>query len=458
LHVVRRPPHRRRGRLGARSALGLLLAAAIALAGGGVSVARAETPAQKVARLRSQAAEVQAAIDRMNDQVETVVEQFNANREALQATLDRQRDTTRRLDEAQKRLATAESLMGDRMRAIYMGGPVTGLEELLEVRSVEDAVTVTQYQESANASDVQTIAAVQQGKQELSAIDTTLKAQRHEQERLQAKLDDQRHDIEARLAQQQEFLGQLSAGVKRAVAEEQQRQEDLRRAALARRLAAEQAAREAAEKAAREQAAREAAARAAASDSSSSSSTGGGSGSSDGDSGGSSSTGGGGSGGSASSSSSSSGSTSSGSSGGSTSTSGAGSTHWSPPSSSGGSSSAPSSAAARAVAYARAQLGKPYVWGAEGPNSFDCSGLTMTAWRSAGVSIPRVAQEQYNIGGHVSQSELEPGDLVFFGSPIHHVGLYVGNGTMIEAPYTGQVVRYHSINRSDYAGATRPTG
>ena len=98
------------------------------------------------------------------------------------------------------------------------------------------------------------------------------------------------------------------------------------------------------------------------------------------------------------------------------------------------------------------------MWSAEGPNSFDCSGLTMMAWRSAGVSIPRVAAAQYGMGRHISRSALELGDLVFFGSPIHHVGMYVGGGMMIEAPYTGQVVRYHTIDRSDYAGATRPTG
>jgi cell wall-associated NlpC family hydrolase len=326
--------------------------------------------------------------------------------------------------------------MGERLRAIYMGGPVTGLEQLLEVRSVADAVTVSQYQQSASASDVQAIAAVRQRRQELSAIAAALAAQRREQEQFQDRLDGQRRDIEARLADQQRFLDRLSADVKRAVLEEQQRQENLRRAALARKLAAEKAAREAAaEKAARDRAAKDAAARAAASRDQSS----GGSG----DSG----------------SSASSGSASSGSSGGSTAapaprSSGFRSTHGS----SRGSASAPSSAAARAVAYARAQLGKPYLWSAEGPSSFDCSGLTMMAWRGAGVSIPRTSRQQFTIGRHISQSNLEPGDLVFFGSPIHHVGMYVGNGTMIEAPYTGQVVRFHSINRSDYAGATRPTG
>ncbi len=454
MHVVRRPPHRRngrpaarsivRGRLNARSVLGLLLVAGVALAGVGVNVASAETPAQKLARLRSQAADVQAAIDHMNDQVETVVEQFNANHEALQATLDRQRDTTRRLEEARKRLSAVEDLLGDRMRAIYMGGPVTGLEQMLEVRSVADAVTLARYQESASDSDVQAIAAVQQSRQQLAAISATLDAQRHDQEQLQNELNSQRHDIEARLAQQRDYLARLGADVKRAVAEEQQRQEELQRQALAREQAAEKAARdkaarEAALRAQRDKAARAAAARSGSSGSHSSSSAG----SSD-------SANSGGSGGSGSA------STSSGSgSSGLTSSSRHSSTSGS---SSVSSSSASTSAGGRAVAYAKAQLGKPYVWSAEGPNSFDCSGLTMMAWRSAGVSIPRVAAAQYGIGRHISKSALEPGDLVFFGSPIHHVGIYVGGGMMIEAPYTGQVVRYHTIDRSDYAGATRPTG
>jgi peptidoglycan DL-endopeptidase CwlO len=441
LHAVRRPPHRRLGRHGARSVLVLLLVAGLALAGAGARNASAEAPAQKITRLRNQAAEVQASIDRMNDRVETVVEQFNANHEALQATLDRQRETTQRIDQARKRLAAASEVMGDRVRAIYMGGPVTGLEQLLEVRSVTDAVTVSQYQETASASDAQTIAAVQRNRQALESISAELNAQRHQQEQLQAQLDAQRRDIQRQLADQQAFMRRLSADVKRAVAEEQQRQEELRRQELARKLAAEKAA---AEKAAREEAARQRAARSAASGGS-----GGGAGS--GDSAGSDS-------GSGSLSSSSSGSQAS--SGGAFSAGSSGSGNRSSGSSSPSSgTSAPSSAARQAVAYAKAQLGKPYIWGAEGPRGFDCSGLTMMAWKSAGVSIPRVSRAQYGIGRHInSMSALEPGDLVFFGHPIHHVGMYVGNGTMIEAPYTGANVRYHSINRSDYAGATRPTG
>ena len=109
-----------------------------------------------------------------------------------------------------------------------------------------------------------------------------------------------------------------------------------------------------------------------------------------------------------------------------------------------------------AVSTAEAQLGKPYVYAGAGPDVFDCSGLTMFAWAAAGVSLPHNAEAQFQALPHVSIDQLQPGDLVFFGSPIHHVGMFVGNGTMIEAPYTGVNVRYRSIYRPDFAGAARP--
>ena len=111
--------------------------------------------------------------------------------------------------------------------------------------------------------------------------------------------------------------------------------------------------------------------------------------------------------------------------------------------------------AAIAVQEAYRQLGKPYRWGAEGPDSFDCSGLSKWAWAKAGVSLPHYSRAQYNEGRHVSQGELQPGDLVFFGNPIHHLGIYVGNGNMIHAPQTGDVVKVSPAFRSDYTGAVR---
>ncbi|MFI5754267.1 NlpC/P60 family protein [Streptomyces sp. NPDC051569] len=117
---------------------------------------------------------------------------------------------------------------------------------------------------------------------------------------------------------------------------------------------------------------------------------------------------------------------------------------------------APNPRAAAAVAFAYGALGRPYVWGATGPGSFDCSGLTQAAWRSAGVSLPRTTYTQINSGRRVSRSELAPGDLVFFFSGISHVGIYVGGGQIIHAPRPGSVVSIAPVDQMPFAGATRP--
>ena len=109
-----------------------------------------------------------------------------------------------------------------------------------------------------------------------------------------------------------------------------------------------------------------------------------------------------------------------------------------------------------AVDAALSQVGKPYQWGAAGPDSYDCSGLTMWAWAHGGVALPHNSGAQYNATARVDRADLEPGDLLFFGSPIHHVAMYIGNGQMVEAPYSGTRVRVASMARSDYVGAGRP--
>ncbi|KAB2974341.1 glycoside hydrolase [Streptomyces sp. SS1-1] len=101
--------------------------------------------------------------------------------------------------------------------------------------------------------------------------------------------------------------------------------------------------------------------------------------------------------------------------------------------------------AEKALSFARTQIGKPYVWGATGPDSYDCSGLTQAAWKAAGVDIPRVTYDQVNAGTTVPVSSAQPGDLVFFYDDVTHVGLYIGNGMMIHAPKPGAYVREESI-------------
>jgi peptidoglycan DL-endopeptidase CwlO len=111
---------------------------------------------------------------------------------------------------------------------------------------------------------------------------------------------------------------------------------------------------------------------------------------------------------------------------------------------------------ARALAFARAQLGKPYRYASAGPSAYDCSGLTYAAWKSVGVSLPRSSRSQYGAGSYVSRSNLQPGDLVFFYSPISHVALYAGNGQIIHAPNPRERVEYSSMSYMPYAGAKRP--
>jgi peptidoglycan DL-endopeptidase CwlO len=110
------------------------------------------------------------------------------------------------------------------------------------------------------------------------------------------------------------------------------------------------------------------------------------------------------------------------------------------------------------IRYAYAQLGKPYQWGATGPGSFDCSGLTMMAWAQAGVSLPHSSRAQIGIGRQVTRSELQPGDLIFRYSPISHVSLYVGNGQQISATHTGSTVKLQSAFQGEIVGFSRPTG
>lgn len=112
----------------------------------------------------------------------------------------------------------------------------------------------------------------------------------------------------------------------------------------------------------------------------------------------------------------------------------------------------------QALRWALTKRGDPYVWGGSGPDVFDCSGLVMWAYAQVGISLPHFTGNQWNSGVHVSRSQLEPGDLVFFFADISHVGLYVGDGLMLDAPQTGEVVQIQPVFWSDYVGAVRIVG
>jgi peptidoglycan DL-endopeptidase CwlO len=109
----------------------------------------------------------------------------------------------------------------------------------------------------------------------------------------------------------------------------------------------------------------------------------------------------------------------------------------------------------QALRFALTRLGDPYVWGAAGPSSFDCSGLVMWAYAQVGISLEHFTGDQWNEGEHISRSELQPGDLVFFYPDIGHVGLYIGNGLMVDAPTFGQPVQVQPVMWDVYVGAVR---
>jgi len=117
---------------------------------------------------------------------------------------------------------------------------------------------------------------------------------------------------------------------------------------------------------------------------------------------------------------------------------------------------AASGRAGAAVAYALAQVGDAYVYGAMGESAFDCSGLTMRAWAQAGVSLPHSSSAQFGSGPRISASDLQPGDLVFYYSPISHVGLYIGNGMIVHAANPGTGVAVAGLHSMPYVGAVRP--
>jgi len=117
---------------------------------------------------------------------------------------------------------------------------------------------------------------------------------------------------------------------------------------------------------------------------------------------------------------------------------------------------AASGAGAAVVAFAYAQIGRPYWYGAAGPDAYDCSGLAMAAWAAAGVALPHNAARQYGSVPHVSRSELAPGDLVFYYSDLHHVAIYVGDGVVVHAPTSGETVRAQAMDMAPIAGYGRP--
>ena len=423
------------------------------------------TKADQVGQIEAQLAAASVRADRLATDVARAVEAYNGARFRLQQAIQAALAAQQAAEAARAQVETARTELGRFAAAAYRsGGDLGGLSTFLVAAGPRDLISRAAALQSIGDSRRHALENLRSAQAYASVLDRRAATMLARRQAAAQRVERAKAAAESRLATQRQAVGQIAAQrqtLVRALATarhtsvrlEQARQAGLERArAEAARRAAERAAALAAQKAAaaaaaraaedarraagragparpgaagrgREEGRRPAAVRPA--------------GQSTGDGGG----GGGGNGG-------------GGGGGGGTEPSAP-----SPPPS--GSSSGSASGAEAAIDFAMAQMGKPYEWGADGPSTYDCSGLVMRAWQQGGVSLPHYSVEQYAQSQPVALSDLRRGDLVFFASgsdyqSIYHVGLYIGGGQMIEAPYTGENVRISSIWRSSLFGAARP--
>lgn len=358
---------------------------------------------EAVAQAKQEAEQLRAQIDGLNNDVEMSIERYNDAGYQLQKTDKAVAQNQVRLERSQKDLDVASKRLNERVRGIYRNGRSSYLEALFSSRSFSELVNRLDLMGKIGTQDSKVLEQVSSYRAQVAAQKKQLAKDRQRQQQLLAQAASAKSQVLHKLDQRKDAL----RGKERQVAEferqERERQarlvEQARRAVAAARAQA-RAARAVAARNAAVQAGRSSAARNSAAPAGRSSRA----------------------------------------------------AYSDPPPSR---SVAPSRTGNAVVDIAMQYLGVPYQWGGASPSGFDCSGFVMYVYGKVGIGLPHSAAAQYNSGTHVSRSQLAPGDLVFFGSPIHHVGIYVGGGNMIESPYTGSSVRIRGIDRSDYTGATR---
>ncbi|WP_394431279.1 C40 family peptidase [Streptomyces sp. SGAir0957] len=337
--------------------------------------------------------EVRKKVDTLYRQAETATQKYNA---AKEQTDSKKRQVDRLLDDIAKRtdqMNTARQELGRFAAEQYRTGGISDTATMFLADDPEDYFAQDRLLSRATADQKKAVDAYQEQQRATAEKRTEAQENLRQLTSSQTELRTSKQSVQSKLSDARELLSKLTAEEKRRLAAIEKKKEE-----AARKKAAELAAKQKAEEEQKRKAAAEAAAQEQAD-----SGAGSGSGST--------------------------GSTGSGSSG----------------SASGSASSGYAAKAAQALAFAKAQEGKPYVWGATGPGSYDCSGLTQAAWKAAGISLPRTTWDQVEAGTTVPLSDIQPGDLVFFYDDISHVGLYLGDGMMIHAPKPGAYVREESI-------------
>ena len=393
--------------------------------------ATAATPAPAVAEtsaeIQERVNEAYATLMSYTSELELASNQLQAVKDELVAVQDEIEKTQQEIEEKEQEIDRGQELISERLSAAYKGGNASLLSVILGASDFDELFRGIFYANKVADYDAELVAQVKAARDELERQEQQLAEQQEEKQQLVTEQEAKTVELSERLAQQQDYYNSLDAELQAKLAEEE-----------AIRIAQEEAERRAAEEAARreqeeqERQEQEQQEQNQGQSQGGSSSTGGSS-----NSGGSSGTGG----------STGSGNSGSGSTGGSSSTGGG--------SSSGGSSSKPSdngntnsgNAPSSVVSVALAQVGKPYIFSTEGPDSFDCSGLVVYSYAQVGYSLPHSSQAQYNLvrnKGHLvySVSNLKPGDLVFWGSggsgsAIYHVGIYIGGGRYVHASMPG---------------------
>jgi len=358
---------------------------------------RAEPAA--ITAAKQEAAALEARIDELNEQLGAAVEDYNYATEKLSQTQAAIKDKQAKLAQAEADLGVLQAQLTERVVGIYKQGHLGMLDTLVGASSFSDLINRLNLLERVSAQDTEMLDQVATYGDRVSNRQSELAQQLEEEKVLLAGAESARAKVEETLAANQEALKGKEAQIAQLQKEEAERQARLAAEARAKAEAARKA--EEARKAAAAAAARQAAAAAGSSSSRSSSS---------------------------------------GSSGGSSSV----------------NVSVPDSASTSdVVSIAMQYLGSRYVWAGASPDGFDCSGFTMYVYRKVGISLPHSSRMQYGVGRAISQSELRPGDLVFFYNPIHHVAIYIGDGKMIHAAGVGKGVRIDSVYRNSYYGACR---